>query len=136
MDKAHSTEEEKKEYFDTEEELERKVAILTDLVKKSKHFIAFTGAGISTAAGIPDFRGGVNTVLPTGPGAWEKLATKTDKKGTIRKNPIRAIPTLSHMALVKLEREGILKFLISQNTDGLHRRSGLEISRDSWKYKP
>jgi len=41
MDKAHSTEEEKKEYFDTEEELERKVAILTDLVKKKQTFHRF-----------------------------------------------------------------------------------------------
>lgn len=43
---------------------------------KSKHMIAFTGAGISTACGIPDFRSGINTVLPTGPGAWEKLNQK------------------------------------------------------------
>jgi len=45
------------------------------MILQSKHFIAFTGAGISTSAGIPDYRSGVNTVLPTGPGCWEKLAT-------------------------------------------------------------
>ena len=44
------------------------------MIFESKHFIAFTGAGISTACGIPDFRSGVNTVLKTGPGAWEKKA--------------------------------------------------------------
>ena len=32
--------------------------------------VAFTGAGVSTACGIPDFRSGINTVLKTGPGAW------------------------------------------------------------------
>jgi ABC-type uncharacterized transport system permease subunit len=69
---AHKTEEEKKEYFDTEEELDKKIEILAGLILQSEHFIAFTGAGISTASGIPDFRSGMGTVLKTGPGAWEK----------------------------------------------------------------
>ena len=60
---AHKTEEEKKEYFDTEEELDKKIEILASLVLQSDHFIAFTGAGISTASGIPDFRSGMETVL-------------------------------------------------------------------------
>ena len=40
---AHKTEEEKKEYFDTKEELELKTTELAKLIKESKHFIAFTG---------------------------------------------------------------------------------------------
>jgi len=44
------------------------------MIKASRHFVAFTGAGISTSTGIPDFRSGINTVLKTGPGAWEKMA--------------------------------------------------------------
>ena len=44
------------------------------MIMSSKHFVAFTGAGISTAAGIADYRSGVNTVLNTGPGCWEKAA--------------------------------------------------------------
>ncbi len=75
-DTAHKTEEEKLEYFDSEEELEVKITALAEMVKQSKHFIAFTGAGISTSAGIPDYRSGTNTVLPTGAGCWEKLALK------------------------------------------------------------
>ena len=82
MSTAHKTDEEKKEYFDSPEELELKIEQLATWIKESSHFIAFTGAGISTSAGIPDFRSGKDTVLKTGPGAWEKkaLGLKHDKK--------------------------------------------------------
>ena len=73
-DTAHKTEEEKREYFDSEEELIQKVDLLSQMILSSEHFVAFTGAGISTSAGIPDYRSGVHTVLPTGPGCWEKAA--------------------------------------------------------------
>jgi hypothetical protein len=74
VDTAIKSDEEKKEYFDSEEEIEAKVDILADLIEKSNYFVAFTGAGISTGAGIPDFRSGKDTVLETGPGKWEKAA--------------------------------------------------------------
>jgi hypothetical protein len=83
-DTAIKSEEEKKEYFDSPEELDAKCDLLAQWIKSSEHFVAFTGAGISTAAGIPDFRSGYDTVLETGPGAWEKAALKAqvpkDKK--------------------------------------------------------
>jgi len=72
-DTAINTEEEKREYFDSPEELELKIDQLVSWIKESSQFIAFTGAGVSTSAGIPDFRSGYNTVLDTGPGAWEEL---------------------------------------------------------------
>ena len=130
METAHKTDEEKKEYFDPEDILETKIEKLAQLIRNSKHFIAFTGAGISTSAGIPDFRSGINTILPTGPGAWEKLAQKqAPSKNYVRKSMQAALPTQTHMALVKLEQEGLLKFLISQNIDGLHRKSGFPIKK-------
>ncbi|KAL4501444.1 hypothetical protein ABPG72_021251 [Tetrahymena utriculariae] len=95
------------------------------MIKRSEHFVAFTGAGISTSTGIPDFRSGINTVLPTGPGAWEKLAQKTGgSNSNVKVSMSKAIPSLTHMSLVELQQQGYLKFLISQNVDGLHRRSG------------
>ena len=75
-DTAIKTEEEKKEYFDPPEVLENKVSMLAEMILASNHFVAFTGAGISTACGIPDYRSGFNTVLETGPGCWETAANK------------------------------------------------------------
>ena len=41
----------------------------------------------------------------------------------------KAIPSDTHMTLVALEEAGYLKFLISQNTDGLHMRSGFDVEK-------
>ena len=46
------------------------------MIQESQGMIAFTGAGISTSTGIPDYRSGYNTKLPTGPGCWEKRALR------------------------------------------------------------
>eukprot|EP01084_Bolivina_argentea_P273559 466009_1 len=129
---AHTarTKEEEKEFFDTPIELDKKITNLAKMISESKHFTVFTGAGISTSAGIPDFRSGLNTVLPTGVGAWAKAAAVqkgldvTPKKKLKIKSTLNAIPTPTHMALVELNKQNILKYLISQNCDGLHRRSG------------
>ena len=78
--------------------------------------VAFTGAGVSTDSGIPDFRGpeGVWTRRDAGlpPPRWRVL-------------PGRVGPNASHLALAELQRLGKLKFLVTQNTDNLHRRSGI-----------
>ncbi|XP_074834606.1 NAD-dependent protein deacylase sirtuin-6 isoform X2 [Carettochelys insculpta] len=102
------------EIFDPPEELERKVCALADLIRASSNVVFHTGAGISTASGIPDFRGpnGVWTMEERG------LSPKFD---TTFEN---ARPSKTHMALLELQRVGILKFLVSQNVDGLHVRSG------------
>lgn len=73
-DTAFKNEEEKKEYFDTPEDLEKKVQLLSEWVKESNSFCIFTGAGISTSSGIPDYRSGADTVMPTGAGCWENMA--------------------------------------------------------------
>ena len=64
---------EKREYFDEPQVLEYKVERLAELVRSSQSMIAFTGAGLSTAAGIPDYRSGKDTIVETGPGAQEML---------------------------------------------------------------
>ncbi|KAJ3297382.1 hypothetical protein HK104_000553 [Borealophlyctis nickersoniae] len=112
---AHKDPEQVRERFEPESEVERKAAQFAQWVRESKHFIAFTGAGVSTSAGIPDFRG------PQG--VWTMRAQ--GKVATSRTTTLQAVPTLSHMCLVELQNRGALKYLVSQNTDGLHRKSGI-----------
>uniref|UniRef100_A0A8C3SF05 NAD-dependent protein deacylase sirtuin-6 n=1 Tax=Chelydra serpentina TaxID=8475 RepID=A0A8C3SF05_CHESE len=102
------------EIFDPPEELERKVRALADLIRGSSNIVFHTGAGISTASGIPDFRG------PNGVWTMEERGLPPKFDTTFE----NARPSKTHMALLELQRVGILKFLVSQNVDGLHVRSG------------
>ncbi|KAG7287166.1 hypothetical protein NEMBOFW57_006671 [Staphylotrichum longicolle] len=97
-------------------DLDLKAKQLADFIRQSKHFIVFTGAGVSTSAGIPDFRG------PEG--AWT-LQAQGRQRTTAVVSTLQAIPTVTHMALVELQNRGLMKYLVSQNCDGLHRRSGI-----------
>ena len=133
---AHKSEEEKKEFFDSSQVLDRKVNQLANMILASEHFIAFTGAGISTSTGIPDYRSGAKTVLKTGPGCWTKLADiQAAKKAghkvierpkvDFRTSILKATPSSCHMALSELMKADRLKYVVSQNIDGLHRKSGI-----------
>ncbi|KUJ14051.1 DHS-like NAD/FAD-binding domain-containing protein [Mollisia scopiformis] len=110
------------ERIESPDAIDLKAQTLVDQIKKSKHFIAFTGAGVSTSAGIPDFRG------PEG--AWTLRAQGRQRTGKTV-STLQAIPTPTHMALVDLQNRGILKYLLSQNCDGLHRKSGITSDRIS-----
>jgi NAD-dependent SIR2 family protein deacetylase len=99
-----------------ERRLEQHVEMIARWITECEHLVAFTGAGISTDSGIPDFRGpnGLWTRRDAGlpPLRW-------------RVPPGRIEPNASHLSLVELQRLGRLRFLITQNTDDLHRRSGI-----------
>jgi len=113
------------EYFDTPAESEAKCVRLAKMIASAKHVIAFTGAGISTGTGIADFRSGLNTKLPTGPGMWER--PKCERPEGILEQCVRAQPGRTHGVLFRLWQQGILKHIISQNVDGLHRKSGVPV---------
>ncbi|KAG1969015.1 NAD-dependent protein deacetylase sirtuin-6 [Pimephales promelas] len=102
------------EVFDSPEELKTKVETLAQWIKESQYMVVHSGAGISTSTGIPDFRG------PNGVWTMEERGETPHFNTTFE----AARPSVTHMSLLQLQRTGHLKYLISQNVDGLHLRSG------------
>lgn len=90
------------EIFDPPHVLLEKTEQLAVMIKKSKHLVVFTGAGISTSCGIPDFRG------PKG--IWT-LQREGKSMPEVSLPFHRAMPSTTHMALVELEKAGVLNLL-------------------------
>jgi len=112
LDKAYDAERE--EFLDSPEELADKVRQVAAALRHARHPVTYTGAGVSTSANIPDFRGPA--------GVW----TLRDKgKMPAGKNLDGATPTFSHYAITELARSGHVRFVVSTNMDALHLRSGL-----------
>lgn len=98
------------------EDLDSRIETLVQWMAEARRLVVFTGAGISTDSGLPDFRGpdGVWTRKDKGlpPKDENRDWTKTD-------------PNVAHHAIVTLQEMGKLEFLISQNIDNLHLASGI-----------
>ncbi|MFC1887023.1 NAD-dependent deacetylase [Thermodesulfobacteriota bacterium] len=95
-------------------DLQQRIDLLAQLIINAEHPVFFTGAGISTDSGLPDFRG------PDG--VW----TRRDKGlEPVEVDWSQAKPNASHKALVELQGMGKMAFLITQNIDNLHLVSGI-----------
>ena len=107
-------------------------------MRAARRGVAFTGAGISTPSGIPDYRS-------PGTGLWEKLdpmavaslrAFNTDPETFYRnmqplvRTWLAAKPNAAHRALADLEAWGYLACIVTQNVDNLHQRAG---SKSVWE---
>jgi len=110
------------------------VAALAELVRGAGPVVALTGAGISVPSGIPDFRS-------PGTGIWEHVnPMEVAHIDAWRADPQRfwsfygdrfqtlddKQPNGAHRALVELERRGLLRAVITQNIDMLHRKAGTQ----------
>ena len=100
-----------------DKDLDQRIQTLAQWLYESKYPVVFTGAGISTESGLPDFRG------PDG------LWTRRDKG--LPPTPMAVSwhdvePNAGHLAIVEIQKIGKLKFLVSQNVDNLHLKSGIK----------
>ena len=95
--------------------LNERIITLSGWIYESKYLVVFTGAGISTESGLRDFRG------PDG------LWTRRDKGLETPQQDFSDVePNAGHNAITKLQNLGKMKFLISQNVDNLHLKSGIK----------
>jgi NAD-dependent deacetylase len=104
---------------------------LADLLRGSRAVVAFTGAGISTESGIPDFRspGGVWTRYDPRDFTFAKYVGSAEvrrRSWTMRREFWAADPqpNPAHRALARLEDAGRLLGVVTQNIDGLHQAAG------------
>ncbi|EFA80644.1 hypothetical protein PPL_06227 [Heterostelium album PN500] len=119
MSKGLTKGEDNTEYYDSETTIQEKAAEVARLLISSRHCVVYTGAGISTTAGMPDFRG------PEG--AWTKQDQGIYEYSNVQLNEI--VPTLAHMAVAKLVEVGLVKFVVTTNMDCLHLKSGVPHDR-------
>jgi NAD-dependent deacetylase len=105
---------------------------LKSAISKSNRIVGFTGAGISTESGIPDYRskGGIWDKFQ--PVYFEEFISDEGKrilywqrKQELWKDLSNALPNKGHLFFKQLYDEGKLAGLITQNIDGLHEKSGL-----------
>jgi NAD-dependent deacetylase len=108
------------------------IDILRDLLSQSRRAVVFTGAGISTESGIPDFRspGGIWTryqpIYFDDFLRSEEMRRETWRRKFGMENVLSAArPNRGHLAVAQLVRRGLVSHVITQNIDNLHQDSGV-----------
>jgi NAD-dependent deacetylase len=115
---------------------QRELEFAADAIADADSVVALTGAGVSTASGIPDFRGSdglwstydqrdfhIDRFRTDPGGFWDD---RLDLQEMMYDGEERVQPNACHEALATLQREGHLDSLVTQNIDGLHQDAGSE----------
>ncbi|MHB8909493.1 MAG: NAD-dependent protein deacylase [Syntrophales bacterium] len=116
----------------TGEESEERIGRVAEMILKARRIVVFTGAGVSTESGIPDFRspGGFWTKFDPEDFTIEKFLSNPETRrkqwrflvsGDLLKD---ASPNAAHEAIAELEALGRLDCVITQNIDNLHQKAG------------
>ena len=113
-------------------DLEAAVASLGELVEAARVIVPFTGAGISTECGIPDFRSPGGLWTKNQPIPYDAFVASRDmrdeswrRRFAMEESFAKAKPGRGHRALASLYRAGKVPALITQNIDNLHQSSGV-----------
>ena len=109
---------------------------LGGMIRKNDKIVVFTGAGISTESGIPDFRGKDGLWTKYQPIEFQDFISSEEKrkeywrvKFETGKLIAKAVPNMGHLAVFKLYKKGVLAGVITQNIDGLHQASGIPAAK-------
>jgi NAD-dependent deacetylase len=112
--------------------LQKKVEALAKSIADCKATGAFTGAGISTESGIPDFRGPQGIWTKIRPTDLSEFLNNPQARQEYWRRKIESYPKMrdaqpneGHLALARLHAAGFLKTVITQNIDGLHQKAGV-----------
>ena len=112
-------------------ELQEKIEELAALVRSSRWVVAFSGAGISTESGIPDFRGPQGIWTKMRPIELTEFLADPSARREYWRRKIEGYPQMrdADRALARLYEAGYLKTMITQNIDGLHQKAGIPNER-------
>jgi len=115
-------------------EIEEKINLIAQWIKDHDRIVIFTGAGVSTESGIPDFRspGGIWKRFDPNEFLFDKFLTSEKARRKywqfhteIYYTVLKAKPNPAHLACVALDQMGKLDCVITQNIDNLHQNAGL-----------
>ena len=112
------------------------ISHLSKLIDDATRTVVFTGAGISTESGIPDFRSPNGIWSQSSPIYFDEYIASSEarieawrRKFEIDRDIVDAEPNRGHRAVAKLVSIGKVRAVITQNIDGLHQESGVPDNR-------
>jgi NAD-dependent deacetylase len=107
------------------------LARLQELLAQARRMLVFTGAGMSTGSGIPDFRGPQGVWKTRQPVYFDEFLASEEKRVEYWEYKceyydlfLSARPNAAHEAIAELERLGRVQAVVTQNIDGLHQAAG------------